>query len=107
MTLLKVDNLVKHFPIRGGILNRIQARVHAVNGVSFTIGKGEKVGLVGESGCGKSTLGKTIARIWDPTDGKISFEGTDISYLTPGQMRPYRQRLQFIFQDPYGSLNRR
>jgi oligopeptide/dipeptide ABC transporter ATP-binding protein len=105
MTLLKVDNLVKHFPIRGGILNRIQARVHAVNGVSFTIGKGEKVGLVGESGCGKSTLGKTIARIWDPTDGKISFEGTDISYLTPGQMRPYRQRLQFIFQDPYGSLN--
>lgn len=105
--LLKAVNLVKHFPITGGILGREVARVHAVNGVNLEIGTGECVGLVGESGCGKSTLGKTLVRLLDPTDGKLFFEGQDITKLSYQELRPLKRRMQMIFQDPYGSLNPR
>lgn len=105
MTLLKVENLVKKFPIRKGFFNRVVANVHAVNGVSFEIQKGEKLGLVGESGCGKSTLGKTLVRLWEPTSGSIKFKDNELNGLSPSGMKPYRKDLQIIFQDPYGSLN--
>ncbi|MCP4447700.1 MAG: ABC transporter ATP-binding protein [Myxococcales bacterium] len=105
--LVKATNLVKHFPITGGILGREVARVHAVNGVNLEIHKGECVGLVGESGCGKSTLGKTLVRLLDPTSGKIEFAGTDIGKLSYRELRPLKKRMQMIFQDPYGSLNPR
>jgi oligopeptide/dipeptide ABC transporter ATP-binding protein len=105
MALLEVKNVVKRFPIRKGIFNSVVAHVNAVNGVSLQIERGEKVGLVGESGCGKSTLGKTIARLWDPNEGDIRFQEQPIAKLTQRQMKPLRKHLQFIFQDPYGSLN--
>lgn len=105
--LVKATNLVKHFPITGGVLGREVARVHAVNGVDLEIHKGECVGLVGESGCGKSTLGKTLVRLLDPTSGKVEFDGTDISTLAYRELRPLKRRMQMIFQDPYGSLNPR
>lgn len=105
MSLLEVKNVVKKFPIRKGLFNSVVGHVNAVNGVSLSIESGEKVGLVGESGCGKSTLGKTIARLWDPTSGSIRFQGDELSHLSQPKMKPYRKALQFIFQDPYGSLN--
>ena len=105
--LLRVSGLVKHFPVRGGVFNTVQGRVHAVNGVSFTVNRGEVVGIVGESGCGKSTLGKTIVRITDLTAGSIVFDGVDISRLGHADMLPFRRRMQMIFQDPYSSLNPR
>jgi oligopeptide transport system ATP-binding protein len=107
MALVEVDKLVKHFPVRGGVLNRVIGKVHAVNGVSMSIKKGEVVGVVGESGCGKSTLGKTIVRLYDPTSGSIRYEGVDISQLSHSEMLPYRRKMQMIFQDPYSSLNPR
>jgi oligopeptide/dipeptide ABC transporter ATP-binding protein len=107
MPLLEVKDLVKHFPVRGGVLNRVVSRVHAVNGVSFHIEKGEILGVVGESGCGKSTLGKTLVRLHDATSGSIRFDGTDIAELEHGALRPWRKRMQIIFQDPYSSLNPR
>ncbi len=105
--LLEVRNLAKHFPIRGGLLNREQARVYAVDGISFTVGAGETLGVVGESGCGKSTVGKTILRLEDPTEGQILLKGNDITHISRKQMLPHRREMQVIFQDPYASLNQR
>ena len=106
-TLVEVRDLVKHFPIRGGVLQRTVAQVQAVDGVSFTIEKGETLGLVGESGCGKTTVGRLLLRLIDPTSGSIVFDGTDITRLTGSALKPYRRRMQIIFQDPYASLDPR
>ncbi len=107
MPLLEVKDLVKHFPVRGGVLNRVQGFVHALNGVSFVIERGETLGVVGESGCGKSTLGKTVIRLYEPTRGRIRLNGEDITRLGPREMMPFRRKMQIIFQDPYSSLNPR
>ncbi|MEU3861435.1 dipeptide ABC transporter ATP-binding protein [Streptomyces sp. NPDC028722] len=105
--LLRVEGLTKHFPIKKGILQRQVGAVKAVDGIDFEVRKGETLGVVGESGCGKSTMGRVITRLQDPTGGKITFEGRDITRLGAGQMRPLRRDIQMIFQDPYGSLNPR
>jgi oligopeptide/dipeptide ABC transporter ATP-binding protein len=105
--LLKVTGLVKHFPIRKGLLQRQVAAVQAVDGVDFTVLEGETLSLVGESGCGKSTTGRLITRLEEPTAGTIVFEGRDITHLGDGAMRPLRRDVQMIFQDPYSSLNPR
>jgi oligopeptide transport system ATP-binding protein len=106
-TLLRVENLVKHFPIYQGVIRRQVGAVHAVDGVSFEIYKGETLGLVGESGCGKSTAGRTILRLYKPTDGHVYYDGTDLASLSEREMRGMRRKLQIIFQDPYASLNPR
>ena len=105
--LLSVKDLVKHFPVRKGLLQRTVGRVHAVDGISFDIGSGETLGLVGESGCGKSTAGKAILKLIEPTAGEIRINGVRIDGLSHHQMRPYRRQLQVVFQDPYSSLNPR
>ena len=105
--LLSVTGLVKHFPVRKGLLQRAVGQVHAVDGISFDIAEGETLGLVGESGCGKSTAGKTILKLIDPTEGEIRISGKRIDGLSRGEMRPYRRQLQVVFQDPYSSLNPR
>src|SRR5690348_11734035 len=105
--LLRVDELVKYFPIQAGLLNRTAGYVHAVDGVSFAIKRGEAFGLVGESGCGKTTLAQTVVRLYKPTKGRIVFDGTDIGSLGAGQLQRYRRRIQMIFQDPYASLDPR
>ena len=105
--LLRVDELVKYFPINAGFLNRTVGYVRAVDGVSFAVKRGEAFGLVGESGCGKTTLAQTAIRLYKPTAGRILFEGQDIARLGPAQLRPFRRRLQMIFQDPYASLDPR
>lgn len=105
--LLKVEGLVKHFPIKKGILQRQVAAVKAVDGLDFEVRKGETLGVVGESGCGKSTMGRVITKLVEPTGGRIEFEGRDITDLGTGAMRPLRRDIQMIFQDPYGSLNPR
>jgi len=105
--LLEVRDLKKYFPIKSGILGRTANVLRAVDGVSFTIRKGETLGLVGESGCGKTTLGRTLLRLIEPTEGSIHFEGTEITRLPREQMRRLRRQMQMIFQDPYSSLNPR
>jgi peptide/nickel transport system ATP-binding protein/oligopeptide transport system ATP-binding protein len=107
-TLLEVSGLRKHFPVtRGAIFKRQVGAVKAVDGVDFTVRKGETLGLVGESGCGKTTTGRMITRLLEPTDGRIVFEGRDITHVSQGTMRPLRRDIQMIFQDPYSSLNPR
>ena len=105
--ILNISNLEKHYPIRGGLISKELGRVHAVNGVSFSINKGETLSLVGESGCGKSTVGRTIMKLVEPTSGTISSMGNDITHLSPAEMRKHRRHIQMVFQDPYSSLNPR
>lgn len=103
--LLEVQNLKTYYPIKGGFFKRTVGNVKAVDDVSFEILKGETLGLVGESGCGKSTTGRTILRLTKPTDGKIIFDGKDITNLSGTTLRKIRQDFQMVFQDPYASLN--
>ena len=105
--ILQIDKLTKHFPIKEGLFNRQVGAVQAVDGVSFDLYPGETLGLVGESGCGKSTTGRVILRLLEPTSGTIRFKGRDITGLSRREMRPVRDDLQIIFQDPYASLNPR
>lgn len=105
--LLQVENLKKYFPIKGGVFRRVVEQVHAVDGVSFQIHKGETLSVVGESGCGKSTLGNTLVRLERPTEGTIHFENQEISTLSRVDMQPFRKDIQIIFQDPNFSLNPR
>ncbi len=106
-TLLEVKDLCKHYPIRKGLFSRISGYVYAVDGISFAINEGETLGLVGESGCGKSTVGRTILKLIEPSRGEIIWRGERIDGLSRSQMRPYRQQIQAVFQDPYSSLNPR
>ena len=106
-TLLHVDNLVMHFPIYRGVIQRQVGAVRAVDGVSFDIQRGETLGLVGESGCGKSTTGRTILQLYRPTAGSVEFEGVDLVHLKGEELRKTRRKMQMIFQDPYASLNPR
>ncbi|MEI5526676.1 dipeptide ABC transporter ATP-binding protein [Streptomyces brasiliscabiei] len=105
--LLRVEGLVKHFPIKKGLLQRQVGAVKAVDGIDFEVRRGETLGVVGESGCGKSTMGRLITRLLEPSGGKVEFDGTDITHLNTAGMRPLRRDVQMIFQDPYGSLNPR
>src|ERR671927_433308 len=104
-TLLHVDNLMMHFPIYRGVIQRQVGAVRAVDGVSFDIKRGETLGLVGESGCGKSTTGRTILQLYRPTAGSVHFEGVDLVHLKGEKLRKMRRKMQMIFQDPYASLN--
>ncbi len=107
MALLEVRNLKKHFPIKKGIFSRTIGHVRAVDGVSFTLERGETLGLVGESGCGKTTVGRSILRLIEPTSGHVTFNGQDLLGLDLGELRQVRSSLQIIFQDPFSSLNPR
>ena len=105
--LLVVRDLVKEFPVRGGVIGRTLAKVHAVSGVSFDLARGETLGLVGESGCGKSTTGRLVLHLIKPTEGEVVFDGQRLDELSRGELRKMRQRFQIVFQDPYASLNPR
>jgi peptide/nickel transport system ATP-binding protein/oligopeptide transport system ATP-binding protein len=105
--LVEVQNLVKHFPVRGGVLQRVIAWVQAVDGVTFTIREGETLGLVGESGCGKTTVGRAMLRLIEPTGGSVRFDGTDVLRLKGADLKAMRRHMQIIFQDPYSSLDPR
>ena len=105
--LLEISDLQKHYPVRSGILRRKVGTVHAVDGVSFAVGVGETLGLVGESGCGKSTVARSILRLVEPTGGSIRLNGLDITHLGKAELRPHRRSMQIVFQDPFASLNPR
>ncbi|MDF2674494.1 MAG: transporter ATP-binding protein [Clostridiales bacterium] len=105
--ILEVKNLKKYFSIKGDLFKGPGGNVKAVDGVSFDLYKGETIGLVGESGCGKSSLGRTIVRLYEPTEGEIIFKDQDISHISKRQLKPLRKQMQLIFQDPYSSLNPR
>jgi oligopeptide/dipeptide ABC transporter ATP-binding protein len=105
--LLEVSELKKHYPVRSGILRRAVGTVHAVDGVSFAVGVGETLGLVGESGCGKSTVARSVLRLVEPTGGSIRLNGKDITHLGKAELRAHRRSMQIIFQDPFASLNPR
>jgi len=106
--LLKIEGLKKHFSTTtGGAFSKVKGTVKAVDGIDLEIYPGQTIGLVGESGCGKTTAGRTILKLYEPTGGKITFEGQDITHLKPKQMKPLRSQMQMIFQDPFASLNPR
>lgn len=105
--LLKVENLKKYFPIRTGMFARHSGDVRAVDDISFEVYEGETLGIVGESGCGKSTTGRVIMRLHEPTDGKVTFDGVELTGLSAEEMRKTRREIQMVFQDPYASLNPR
>jgi peptide/nickel transport system ATP-binding protein/oligopeptide transport system ATP-binding protein len=105
--LLEVSGLRKYFPVRHGLFQRSTEAVQAVDGLDFTVRKGETLSIVGESGCGKTTTGRLLTRLLEPTDGRIILNGRDITHISMGQMRPLRRDVQMIFQDPYSSLNPR
>jgi oligopeptide transport system ATP-binding protein len=107
MSLLSVQNLKLHFPVRGGVFHTTKAVCKAVDGVSFQLEKGETLGLVGESGCGKTTVAKSVVRLLRPTDGSVTFDGKDISRSSAGALRALRRQMQMVFQDPAESLNPR
>ena len=105
--LLEVTDLVKHYPVRSGILRRRAGTVHAVDGVSFSLAAGETLGLVGESGCGKSTVARSVLRLIEPSSGSIRLKGCDITHLGKAELRTHRRSMQIVFQDPFASLNPR
>jgi oligopeptide transport system ATP-binding protein len=105
--LLEVTDLTKNYPVRSGVLRRATGTVHAVDGVSFSVGVGETLGLVGESGCGKSTVARSVLRLVEPSGGSIRIDGTDITHLSKSELRPHRRAMQIVFQDPFASLNPR
>src|SRR5438477_260463 len=105
--IIAVEGLKKHFPVKKGLLRRTAGHVYAVDGVSFRVGEGETLGLVGESGCGKSTVARTVLRLLEPTAGTIRLGGHDITHLGKAALRPHRRDMQIIFQDPFSSLNPR
>ena len=105
--LLEVKDLVKHYPVRSGVLRRRVGTVHAVDGVSFSLRPSETLGLVGESGCGKSTVARSVLRLIEPTSGHIAIDGIDITRLNKSELRPVRRSMQIVFQDPFASLNPR
>ncbi len=105
--LLTVENLVKHFPLHRGLVGKTAGIVRAVDDISFSIARGQTLGLVGESGCGKTTAGRTILRLLEPTSGRVLFEGRDVFALTARELRELRREMQIVFQDPFGSLNPR
>ena len=105
--ILEIKNLVKYFPLTGGMFGRQIGQIHAVDGISFSLQEGTTLGLVGESGCGKSTLGRTLLRLIEPSSGEIFFEGKNITKIKQKELRILRKKIQMIFQDPFASLNPR